>query len=494
MASAAQRPLRQTPVPAAQTPSKQAIKGGIVAWLVIWIAGALVSWCYASSDTDCEQAKLISATTMIVAALPLFRHLRNGEPAFPLYALNTLYYAVGFAMGSFFTPSQEKYRVDFEPSNLLFGTCICLLAVCSQIAGYRLARGNIGSSHSHASTIARLSLTQLRTCGWCLLVLGHASLFFPSIANVPSFGQFTKLSGLAGASVLFYCALSSGMSQQYRMVLFGVIFPLVVWTGLLTGSIAEGLRYIMLGILVAAAVRRYRVAGYCALAGIALYFIFNPLKMQYRAATWNSVSELSWSQKSLLMWSLIDARYLSVDGSNFSNSTPSSEGRNAAIDRIDQLYLLLRVIRETPERVPYWYGKTFVSLPVMLVPRVLWPDKPVRGLGQQFGQAYGILGPMDFTTSVNTPWLVELYANFGVVGVVAGMCIFGMCFRYIEVNLLNNLGANHSAILMIGVFGPLIYPESDISLMWGGVFLGYASLQVAARVAIAAFPAKRRVD
>jgi hypothetical protein len=75
--------------------------------------------------------------------------------------------------------------------------------------------------------------------------------------------------------------------------------------------------------------------------------------------------------------------------------------------------------------------------------------------GQTFGHRYGLVFNTDNTTSLNMPQLVEMYANFGMVGVVFGMMALGLLYR-----------------LLMELF---IHPEMGFGALIGGVyFVAYA--------------------
>ena len=156
------------------------------------------------------------------------------------------------------------------------------------------------------------------------------------------------------------------------------------------------------------------------------------------------------------------------------------------------LDLFTDVVRQTPATVPYWEGATYLSLIGAVVPRFLWPDKPVKITGYLFGQRYHYLRQGDFTTTINMPYLVEFYANFGVMGVYLGMLLVGVIYRLVE-RVVNVPGQSLlRTVVGIGILLPLINIESDFSVVFGGLFLTGAALYVVYRVAGAAI-AKRRL-
>lgn len=72
-------------------------------------------------------------------------------------------------------------------------------------------------------------------------------------------------------------------------------------------------------------------------------------------------------------------------------------------------------------------GTSFNRLAYALIPRVVWPDKPVVSQGAWFAVYLGFAESEETTTSV---WGItaagELYWNFGIPGVLLGMLLIGM--------------------------------------------------------------------
>jgi hypothetical protein len=74
--------------------------------------------------------------------------------------------------------------------------------------------------------------------------------------------------------------------------------------------------------------------------------------------------------------------------------------------------------------VPYAEGSTLTDAALSLVPRVLWPDKPVVGgsgdlmstyTGYRFAEG----------TSVGIGQVLEFYINFGTTGIICGFFLIG---------------------------------------------------------------------
>jgi hypothetical protein len=112
-------------------------------------------------------------------------------------------------------------------------------------------------------------------------------------------------------------------------------------------------------------------------------------------------------------------------------------------------------------------------------------------LGQDFGHRYGYLDSWDTWTSINLPFLVEFYANFGEIGVLIGMVIVGVLYRLLD-NDLNRPGQPlQVTICSLVLLVPLLNIESDFSLVFGGLFMNGVALW-GLLIALSQLPARRR--
>ena len=151
-----------------------------------------------------------------------------------------------------------------------------------------------------------------------------------------------------------------------------------------------------------------------------------------------------------------------------------ADGWNVIARRSSNTELLADVMRRTPSEIPYWGGDTYRSLSGAFIPRIFWPDKPEKTLGQDFGHRYRYLNDDDLTTSFNLPVLVEFYANFGDGGIVLGMFLIGGFFALLE-GLLKRPG---QSIVVTAAAAPLLTQlfvmECDLSLQYGGLIMQFA--------------------
>lgn len=80
----------------------------------------------------------------------------------------------------------------------------------------------------------------------------------------------------------------------------------------------------------------------------------------------------------------------------------------------------------------YAGGETLAEAAVAVVPRILWPNKPVSaGSGDLVSRYTGLVTPPG--TSIGVGNVLEFYLNFGTFGVVFGFIIFGTVLRVFDI-------------------------------------------------------------
>jgi hypothetical protein len=100
-----------------------------------------------------------------------------------------------------------------------------------------------------------------------------------------------------------------------------------------------------------------------------------------------------------------------------------TDGYSFMVGRLNELRAFTLIREMTPEPVPYEMGRNYLVAPLFnVVPRILWPGKPILDIGAQTARIYHRIPE---GTSITRTILGDFYANFGVLGIVAGMALFG---------------------------------------------------------------------
>jgi len=89
------------------------------------------------------------------------------------------------------------------------------------------------------------------------------------------------------------------------------------------------------------------------------------------------------------------------------------------------------IVSDTGRWVDYRYGETLVLAPIgLFIPRFLWPEKPNLSIGKEFGATFRLIGDMDRETYISPSMIGDFYWNFSIPGVVLGMWLMGLGYRW----------------------------------------------------------------
>lgn len=219
------------------------------------------------------------------------------------------------------------------------------------------------------------------------------------------------------------------------------VYP--VLTLLLAGFVSYGTAVvtIVLSVLVISSRSHWRVAAgviVAAVLGFNLFLSYFQHRDEIRDAVWGGAP----------MRERIDASMNVVRDLEWFD--PSNEVQLISLDlRLNQNYFVgLAATRIRNGKVDYLYGRSLWEGLLSLVPRILWPDKPV------FAGSPGIVSEMTgLILSETTSWgvgnVMEFYINFGILGVVIGFLVLGW--------LLGMLDQNAALAEADGDFGRLFY-------------------------------------
>jgi len=134
---------------------------------------------------------------------------------------------------------------------------------------------------------------------------------------------------------------------------------------------------------------------------------------------------------------------------------------DAAIDRINQGWIVARIMRYTPYYEPFANGETIVDgIEASLVPRFLNPNKAQAGGRDNFERFTG--KKLSDNTSMGLSPLGEAYANFGINGGIFFMFMLGLFYNFYMFILLRMTSRFPSLILWLPLlFLQVVKAETD---------------------------------
>jgi len=319
-------------------------------------------------------------------------------------------------------------------------------------------------------------LLTLRSWGkllvWGGLIIDAARQVVPIPVVLRGLLHFTSMFSLLGIALLTILAVQRRLTQRERWLLYAAI----IFTAMLRAGSGLVSNVVILAITIFLAVwaggGRLGVR-WLLIAAISMAALIGmrSVAMEYRARSWFAETQLSIVGRAALMGQLL---YTKVEAQGVSATV--GDGWTIVAGRSANLDLLADVVRQTGTTVPFWEGETYLSLVGFAVPRFIWPSKPTKTLGQDFGHRYGYLDSWDTWTSINLPYLIEFYANFGEIGVLIGMVIVGVLYRLLDNDLNRPRQPLQVTICGLVLLVPLLNIESDFSLVFGGLFMNGVAL------------------
>lgn len=145
------------------------------------------------------------------------------------------------------------------------------------------------------------------------------------------------------------------------------------------------------------------------------------------------------------------------------------------LDRVDNLQNLLFAINAVDERaIPTLDGATYRLIPPLLIPRVLWPDKPRAHEGQVMLNVHFERQTLEATFKTYIAWglLAEAYGNFGRFwGALILGGTLGLLFAWIENKTANKPLLSLEGLVSFAVFtGIAVSFEMSASVLVTSLF------------------------
>jgi hypothetical protein len=118
------------------------------------------------------------------------------------------------------------------------------------------------------------------------------------------------------------------------------------------------------------------------------------------------------------------------------------------------------IMQRTPGQIGFSSPAELITGPLTaLVPRALWPGKPILATGYQFGQQYFEVPATVYSSTTITP-VGDLYRHGGWVPVIVGMFLFGCGVRLLD-DVLDVRANPHATFLIFFLFPSLVMSEQD---------------------------------
>ena len=306
-----------------------------------------------------------------------------------------------------------------------------------------------------------------RSLFWRYCLIGGGLLTVVAyLVNIPSIGAVLKSGGpiwMLGAMLALRSANQRrDRAKAMRWLAVLAIYPLLIL--MLTGYMSYGSVAVIIVLTGVAAIGRsgYRVAvtyAACFAVGISIFLGYFENRNEIRAAVWGGADTNARIAVSLR--ALSDIKLFN----------PRNPDHLEAFDqRLNQNYFVgLAARRISNGEVSYLYGNSLWEGVQALVPRALWPDKPVEaGSPKIVSQMTGLT--LAEGTSFGVGNVMEFHINFGIPGLIIGFLVLGYAMgrldrRAAEADIKGDLGG---AFLFFLPAIALIQPNGSIVEMMSG--------------------------
>lgn len=276
---------------------------------------------------------------------------------------------------------------------------------------------------------------------WIIVVsfLGNIVIFL----NVKSLFQiayfFNKLLFCSFIGLIFS---SKSINIFYLIISVSILFLTAIRTGM-TGELIYFLLYAMLLFLLKINYNNFQskltIYAVLLLGFVTLTLIQNS-KTSYRNEVWLGSREASLSTFSNVLKKEIN-NYNLLDLDSYTGM----------LYRLNQGYLVSAAMVKVPSQVSFVNGETIISsLKDAFIPRIFDPDKEEAGGRLKISRFTNLV--LVGSTSMNIGLLGESYVNFGKVGAIFFIFIFGLLFAYFEQTVLSYGEKNIMVIIMFPIF------------------------------------------
>ncbi len=296
-------------------------------------------------------------------------------------------------------------------------------------------------------------------------------------SNPPVYSQFLSMSSnlaVFGIALAAFRALSAA-TRGSKLTLW-ILVGIEAVVGALGGG-KESFIVSVLAVLIPYGAVRRRLSLPILLTGVTLLLlIVVPFNATYRHAVR--------SDKNMLSPSSAVATAPDILSGTVHAGSPGEtiiDSGTALLYRIREVDSLAIITQMTPSTIPYLSPGEFAAAPLIgVVPRAVWPGKPVLDNGYLFSQRYYGLSSSVHTSTGITP-VGDLYRHGGWLVMICGMVLLAGAVRLFDA--LFRPETDPRAICFVLVFLPmLVKSELDVYSMIASVPSGIATATVGAHL------------
>jgi len=126
--------------------------------------------------------------------------------------------------------------------------------------------------------------------------------------------------------------------------------------------------------------------------------------------------------------------------------------KHSSLDRAALFPMVCLAVDRIPREKDFLMGTSYTSIPVLLIPRIFWPEKPsALSANDELMIHLGLVNPDNITVNIAFGLPTEAYINFGFIGVGALGLLLGILYKRISL-----LAQNAPQFSAVGIFSILM--------------------------------------
>jgi hypothetical protein len=494
---------------AARTPPAGASRYDIAGLILVATTASMVAEALATADQPTTAVVWggLALAAFALAILCLVRPDHQPDLGLARWKLGSwilLWYGVVFGVATV-TWSQPQTG---EPAEIAVTSVLrALWLVGAGMAAFSLGRsagpgrGLRNTAARAVGALGRRFTAEVRSpaAPWILYAVGLGARL-ASTATTGTFGFLGDPSGLVNSSAsyagllgaLTLCAplgLSAAALQVFRerrpgaRATLAVLFVTELALGAIGGNKATFVVAALAVVIPYNAVRRRLPKAALIVLALVFLVVVIPFNQAYRGTVRQATTTLSPSQAvsaapAIFRQTLTSRNPVSVLPESF----------DFLMQRIRQIDSPAIIMQRTPSQIGYLSPVQLIDGPLIgIVPRAVWPGKPILVTGYQFNQEYFEL-PSTLYTSTGQTTVGSLYLHGGWLPALIGMFLLGCGIRLVE-DVIDVRTNPHAVFLVVLLFPSLVQGEDD----WQSVLVSIPGALLVWVLAVAlTFRARRR--
>jgi hypothetical protein len=410
----------------------------------------------------------------LLCLIGALRHADLGVARWKLGPWMLLWYGVVFGIATItWSRPQVGTSAEISISSVLKALVLVAVAITAWAVGYCIGPSQpvLAAARRPIGLLNRWFTAEIRSpaAPWILYAIGIGA----RLASVATTGQFgyvgDSASAITGATSyrdilaqLSLCAplaVAAAATQVYQersakaRITLGLLFLIELGFGAAAGAKASFV-ITALAVIIPFSVSRGRLPKKVIFALLLLFLlIIVPFNQAYRTIVNQSPERLTPIQSIAGMPTILEQTAKAA-----SSALPSSFDYLA--QRISEISNVAIIIQRTPQQVPFINPAQLAEASIAgMVPRAIWPTKPIMITGLKFSEQFYDLPP---TTSSADTVVGGLYWYGGWLPVLIGMFLLGCGVRLLD-GILDVRAHSHAIFLVLLLFISIVGGENDFA-------------------------------